>query len=441
MAAHTTDMQAYWLLLIGLLLVLMAFVGSTMDKLPMTPGLIYLLIGYALGPDVLGLIALDPLHNPKLFEVLAEVVVVISLFVVGLKLRITRGDPIWKVPVRLATISMVITIALIALLGVYGFGMPWGVAILLGAILAPTDPVLASDVQVRHADDRDRVRFALTGEGGLNDGTAFPFVMLGLGLLGMHDLGEWGWRWFLVDGLWAVIVGIAIGWSSGLAVGWVVLYLRREFKAGLEWEEFLALGLIAVSYGLATLAYGYGFLAVLAAGLALRRIETVEATLLQPRDDQPLTATPEVKATPTYMVRTVLGFNQSLERIGELIVVLTLGVCISGLELDQQGMLIALLLFIVIRPVATLLGLVGCACDKRELRLISWFGIRGAGSFYYLMYVISAGVASEIADTLLSIVLTVVTISIVAHGISATPLMALKPHVLAEKRHHGTRKS
>jgi len=160
---------------------------------------------------------------------------------------------------------MVIAIALVALLGVYGFGMSWGAAVLLGAILAPTDPVLASDVQVRHADDRDRTRFSLTGEGGLNDGTAFPFVMLGLGLLGLHELGEWGWRWFLADGLWAVAAGIAIGWYCGKAVGWAVLYLRREFNAGLEWEEFLALGLMGVSYGLALLAHSYAFLAVLAA--------------------------------------------------------------------------------------------------------------------------------------------------------------------------------
>ena len=428
-------MHAYWLLLIGLLLVLMAFVGSAMDKLPMTPGLIYLLIGYALGPAVLDLIALDPLREPKALEVLAEAVVVVSLFAVGLKLRVTLGDPIWKVPVRLATVSMAITIALVALAGVFGFGMSWGAAVLLGAILAPTDPVLASDVQVRHADDRDRTRFSLTGEGGLNDGTAFPFVMLGLGLLGLHDLGAWGWHWFWVDGVWAVAAGIAIGWFCGKGVGWAVLYIRREFKAGLEWEEFLALGLIAVSYGLAVFVHGYGFLAVLTAGLALRRIETdLSDRSAPPRDGHPLAAGEHVKATPAYMVRTVLGFNQSLERIGELMVVLVLGVCMSTLEFDRQGMLLALLLFVVIRPLATFLGLVGCRYTLREFRLISWFGIRGAGSFYYLMYVISTDVPADIAGKLLTLVLTVVSISVVAHGISATPLMALKPRARQNKR-------
>lgn len=428
-------MHAYWLLLIGLLLVLMAFVGSAMDKLPMTPGLIYLLIGYALGPAVLDLIALDPLRESRMFEVLAEAVVVVSLFAVGLKLRVTLGDPIWKVPVRLATVSMVITIALVALAGVFAFGMPWGAAVLLGAILAPTDPVLASDVQVRHADDRDRTRFSLTGEGGLNDGTAFPFVMLGLGLLGLHDLGAWGMRWLWVDGLWAVAAGIAIGWFCGKAVGSAVLYIRREFKAGLEWEEFLALGLIAVSYATAVFVHGYGFLAVLTAGLALRAIETdLPDKSAAPRDDHPLAAGEQVKSTPAYMVRTVLGFNQRLERIGELIVVLVLGVCMSTLGLDSQGVLLALLLFVVIRPLATFLGLIGCRYTMREFRLISWFGIRGAGSFYYLMYVISTGVAPAIAEKLLTVVLTVVSISVVVHGISATPLMALKPRARKKQR-------
>lgn len=413
-------MHAYWILLVGLLLVLMAFVGSAMDKLPITPGLIYLLIGYALGPAGFDMIDLNPARHAKTFEVLAEFVVAISLFVVGLKLRVTWGDPIWKVPVRLATISMVIAIALVALLGVYGFGMSWGAAVLLGAILAPTDPVLASDVQVRHADDRDRTRFSLTGEGGLNDGTAFPFVMLGLGLLGLHELGEWGWRWFLADGLWAVAAGIAIGWYCGKAVGWAVLYLRREFNAGLEWEEFLALGLMGVSYGLALLAHSYAFLAVLAAGLALRGVETDQIASPRAAQADGVNATPE-----SYMVRTVLVFNESLERIGELIVMLVLGVCMSTLELDRQGMLVALLLFVVFRPFATLVGLIGCRYSLREFQLISWFGIRGAGSFYYLMFVIAAGVPTVIAEKLLAIVLTVVSISVVVHGISASPLMAL----------------
>jgi NhaP-type Na+/H+ or K+/H+ antiporter len=230
--------------------------------------------------------------------------------------------------------------------------------------------------------------------------------------------------------MWALAAGIVVGWVCGKGVGWAVLYIRREFKAGHEWEEFLALGLIVLSYGVAAFVYGNGFLAVLTAGLALRRIETdLSATKVPPRDDEPLAWGEHVKATPAYMVRTVLGFNQSLERIGELVVVLALGVCMSTLEFDKHGVLLALLLFVVIRPLATWLGLIGCRYTMHEFRLISWFGVRGAGSFYYLMYVIANGAPAAVASELLTIVLTVVSISVVVHGISATPLMKLKPKV------------
>ena len=168
---------------------------------------------------------------------------------------------------------MLVTVALIAGAGVAWLGLPLGAAILLGGILAPTDPVLASDVQVAEPTDRDRLRFALTGEAGLNDGTAFPFVLLGLGLLGLHDLGDSLWRWLAIDVLWAVAAGIGVGAALGTLVGRFVLYLRRTHKEAVGLDNFLALGLIGLAYGLASLAHGYGFLAVFAAGVALRRIE------------------------------------------------------------------------------------------------------------------------------------------------------------------------
>ncbi len=137
---------------------------------------------------------LNPLAHAALLERVVEVAVLISLFSVGLKLGLPLSNRHWLLPLRLAFVSMTRTVALIAAVGVLGLGLPVGSAILLGAILAPTDPVPASAVQVESSGDRDRLRFSLTGEGGLNDGTAFPFVMLGLGLLGLHDLGTGGWR-------------------------------------------------------------------------------------------------------------------------------------------------------------------------------------------------------------------------------------------------------
>lgn len=184
--------------IIGLLLVVMALSATVLKRLPLTTAILYLAVGLVLGPFVSGLIQVDPLEHAALLERFTEVVVLISLFTAGLKLRLPFSDAGWRLPLRLAVLSMSITVGLVTLVGVYGLGLPLGAAVLLGAILAPTDPVLASDVQTENPWDRDRLRFSLTGEAGLNDGAAFPFVMLGLGLLGLHEIGEDGWRWLAV---------------------------------------------------------------------------------------------------------------------------------------------------------------------------------------------------------------------------------------------------
>ncbi|MCE9639252.1 MAG: cation:proton antiporter, partial [Betaproteobacteria bacterium] len=400
--------------------------GSAVDRLPLSPGLIYLLIGVALGPAGLGIVTLDPMSRSPELLLVCEIAVIISLFTVGLKLRTALSDPLWRLPLRLATISMAVVIGAVTLVGYFGFGLPLGGAVLLGAILAPTDPVLASDVQVRHADDRDRSRFALTAEGGFNDGIAFPFVILGLGLMGLGELGPFGVRWIAIDLVWAIAAGLAIGWLCGKAVGHVVLFIRREFREAVGWDDFLALGLIGLTYGLALLVHAYGFLAVLAAGLAMRHIETIA------NDNQEKKVTPSVAKSeepthpataPAHMVKTVLGFNERFERIGELVVVLALGASLSTVSLDHGGLWLALLLFVFIRPLSVLAGLAGAGCSRRELKLMSWFGIRGIGSLYYLMYAIEAGPPTELTEKLVSLVLTVVAASIAVHGISATPVM------------------
>ena len=240
---------------------------------PVDTALLYLVAGAALGPAGGGLLVIDLLHHAVLVERVAEIALLVSLFTAGLKLRLPLSDPQWQLPVRLACGSMALTVGALTLIGVVGLGLPLGAAVLLGAILAPTDPVLASDVQVAHAWDQDRVRFSLTGEAGLNDGTAFPFVLLGLGLLGLHDLGAGGWRWILLDVGWAVGGGLGVGALLGTAVGSLVLYLRSQHKEAVGSDDFLALGLIALAYGVALFMYASGFLAVFAAGLALRRIE------------------------------------------------------------------------------------------------------------------------------------------------------------------------
>jgi NhaP-type Na+/H+ or K+/H+ antiporter len=325
---------------------------------------------------------------------------------------------------------MVVTIGLVAAVGVWLLGLPLGAAVLLGAVLAPTDPVLASDVKVESPFHRDDLRFGLTGEAGLNDGTAFPFVMLGLGLLGLHPLGEGLWRWAAVDLVWAVVAGLGVGTVLGSAIGQLVLYLRRAHREAVGLDDFLALGLIALSYGVALLIHAYGFLAVFAAGLALRRIENKsnlgkapEAVEQAAHAHLPAEAAVNAEHAPAYMVHAVLDFNEQLERIGEVSMVIVLGLVLAGLELPSEALWFVPLLFLGIRPAAVLTTLVGTGASRGQRRLMSWFGIRGIGSLYYLFYALNHGVEEPLARRLVPLVVCVVAVSIVVHGISVTPLL------------------
>jgi NhaP-type Na+/H+ or K+/H+ antiporter len=187
-------MMTAWFVIAGVLLISMALTASLLRRAPLTASMFYLAAGAVLGPSGAGLLRLDAVEDASLLELLTEVVVIISLFTAGLKLRLPLTDRRWRAPVLLATLAMVLTVGSVAAVGVAVLGLSMGAAVLLGALLAPTDPVLASDVQVSDEHDAERVRFGLTGEAGLNDGTAFPFVMLGLGLMGAHELGAYGWR-------------------------------------------------------------------------------------------------------------------------------------------------------------------------------------------------------------------------------------------------------
>lgn len=424
---------AIWALIVGALLIAMALFGTSLRRLPLSTAMLYLGAGVGLGPAGLGLLTPDPVVWSGVLERVAEVAVLISLFSVGLKLGLPLSDRGWRLPVRLALVSMAITVAAIAAIGVFGLGLPVGAAVLLGAILAPTDPVLASDVQVLEAGDRDRLRFSLTGEGGLNDGAAFPFVMLGLGLLGLYDLGAWGWRWFALDVVWSVVAGLAIGAALGTLIGRLVVYLRSRHQESLGYDEFLALGLVALAYGVAVLGHAYGFLAVFAAGLALQRVREQSGKGAKPSQrasDPPTGLAPEELAShadyaSACMKQGMQGFNEQLERVAEVAVVLVVGAMLAYTDLPAGAVWFAPLLFLVVRPVSVWLGLLGAPVSQDQRVMISWFGIRGIGSIYYLMYAINHGLSAVLAEQMVGLTLVMVAISIVLHGISVTPLMNL----------------
>ena len=408
----------------GVLLVVMTLSSSFISRLPLSAAMLYLVVGMAIGPWGWGLVKLDAFKNVGMLERLTEVAVLISLFTAGMKLELPLKDRRWRIPVQLATVSMLVTVAAITALGVWLLDLPLGAAVLLGAILAPTDPVLASDVQVTDPGDRDRLRFGLTGEGGLNDGTAFPLVVLGLGLLGLHELGEYGWRWWTVDVLWAVAGGLGLGYFLGTVVGRAILYLRVRHREALGSDEFIALGLIALTYGLALASLTYGFLAVFAAGLALRRVDEPAplptASAASTGTTQPDTPT---TAAPVQMMRAVQRFNSQLESFAEVGIVLAVGVLLATVKFRMEVLWFVPVLFLVIRPLSVGAALLGTPVTGAQRWLMGWFGIRGIGSLYYLLYAISHGIKPALAQELLSITLAVVVASVIAHGVSVTPLM------------------
>jgi sodium/hydrogen antiporter len=426
---------AIWSVVIGLLLIFLALSGTVLSRLPLSTAMLYLGVGALVSPWGLDLVRFEIAQHTVLLERLTEVVVLVSLFTAGLKLSPGLKDRSWVLPLRLALVSMVVTVLAVALIAYMFLGLPAGACILLGGILAPTDPVLASDVQVNHPGDRDRLRFALTAEGGLNDGTAMPFVLLGLGLLGLHEFGELGWRWLLVDGVWSSLAGLGCGALMGLAIGKLVLYLRREHQEAVGLDDFLAMGLIALSYGAALLVNGNGFLAVFAAGVALRYLEQSQGggpgsrRAAEQADAHPEQSVADAMAVdpqhaPAFMAQAVLGYNEQLERIGELAVVIAIGALLWSVQWSGPVWWFAPLLLLVIRPLAVSFGLLRSPSSSGQRWLIGWFGIRGVGSLFYLTYAINRGVSGEMASQLTALTVSAIVASIIVHGISVTPMMA-----------------
>jgi NhaP-type Na+/H+ or K+/H+ antiporter len=419
-----------WYLIVGALLISMGMMESVLQRLPLSPAMFYLPIGYALGPAGAGLLDIDPGRHAGVLTIVTEIALLISLFTVGLKMRVPLSDRIWWLPVRLGLVAMLATILLLTLLGVYFLKLPLGAAILLAAILAPTDPILASDVQVKDVGDRDRIRFSLSGEGGLNDGTTFPFVMFGLALLAVPEAQSYGGSMAIPRALWGVTAGLGAGWLMGWAVGRLVVHLRHHYQFALGMEEFLTLGLIALSYGAASLVHGIGFMAVFATGVAVRRIEFKASGAQQPQavlrpvsdgDEEGVATDP--KTAPAYMTEMVLGFNQQLEHIAEFVMVLLLGALLSNYGFSAEGAVVAAVLFLLIRPASVSVALLGLHRTPLQYGLMSWFGIRGIGSIYYLMYCLQYEWLPQQTARIVSLVVTVVAISVVVHGISSTPLM------------------
>ncbi len=415
---------AVWSLFIGGLMVTMVLAGTLLGRLPLSSAMVYLALGWLLGPDAMNVLRPDPFRHAALLEILAEVAVLISLFAVGMQLGVPLRDRRWRLPARLAIGSMVLMVAMVAVVGVWLLDLPLGAAVLLGAILAPTDPVLASGVRSEPGSRPDRLGFSLAGEGGLNDGTAFPFVMLGLGLLGLHELGPGLARWWSVSLLWATVGGVAIGAALGTAAGRLVVHLRSRHGHASGLDEFLGLGLIGMAYGLAQVSLASGFLAVFAAGLALQRVRELPVEPVPPEPGDRPGADGDPRSRHAGDMRdSVQSFNEQLEKVAELALVLMVGAMLSYAPLPPAVWWFVPLLLLVLRPLSVLAAVPGEDLSRPQQTMLAWFGIRGIGSVFYLLFALRHGVAEPIAQTLVSLTLWTVATSIVVHGITAQPLM------------------
>ena len=396
--------------LIGVGALLAGILPRLVERRPLSMPIAFLALGLLVFGLPLGLPEADPLAHPTLTEHLTEVGVIVALMGAGLKIDRPLGWRRWSSTWRLLAIAMPLTIASVAVLGWWWAGLVPAAALLLGGALAPTDPVLASDVQVGEPtdeeDSEDEVRFALTSEAGLNDGLAFPFIYAAIAMATVGAApGGWLGDWVLQDVLYKGVVGVVGGLLIGRMLGKLFFRARLDvLRLAHHSEGFLALAATLLAYGAVEVAGGYGFLAVFVAARAIRAAER------------------------SHEYHQVLhDFAEQTERLLTVLLLLLLGgAVVSGLlaPLTWPAALVGLALIFVIRPLTGWLSLRGAPGYRAEHWVIAAFGIRGIGSFYYLAYAVTHAPFQR-AELLWATVGFVVIVSVVLHGVLATPVMQL----------------
>jgi sodium/hydrogen antiporter len=400
--------------LVGLAALVAAWVPAYTARRPLSLPVVLVGLGGALFAVPLGFVEPDPRAHLFFTERFTEFGVIVALMGAGLKIDRPFHWRTWATTWRMLGIAMPLTIALTATAGAAIGGLPAVTALLLGAVLAPTDPVLASDVQVGEPtldeeiapEAEQEVRFALTSEGGLNDALAFPFVYAAV-RIAEHGWSPGGWlpQWTLWDLLGRIAIGLAVGWGIGRVLGVVSFRPPGPLSALAETPQgFVAIAATLLAYGVTEVLHGYGFLAVFVAAVALRDAE--------PRHD---------------FHGAMHTFIEQLENL--LVVALLLlfgGALVTGVlaDLTWRGALVAVLLVVVIRPLSGQLSLLRSGLPRADRWAIAFFGIRGFGSVYYLAYALRSSEFAA-ASTVWAIVALAMLVSIAAHGITATPAMSV----------------
>lgn len=392
------------LTLMGLAFLGAAWLPRLVDDAPLSFPILYVLAGMLLFTLPLNSILPNPLESGYFTERFTELIVIIALTGAGLKLSRPIGWKGWALTWRLLAIGMPLCIAAVALLGWWALGLAPASAVLLGAVLAPTDPVLASDVQVGapHEEKEGEVRFALTSEAGLNDGLAFPFTNLAIAMAAAGTgTSAWLLDWFLVDVLYKLVVGTL----TGLGIGYVLAYLFFRVAANhtrSARDGFVVLAITFLAYGATEFLHGYDFLAVFIAALVMRQYERNHSYHEQLHD-----------------------FSEAIERLLMTLMLILFGGLIAGgllAGLTWQAALVGFAIVLVLRPLTGFLSLLRLDRPRRELFAVSFFGIRGIGSLYYLAYALNHE-GFDNFGLLWSTVSFVILVSMITHGASATWVM------------------
>jgi len=354
-----------------------------------------------------------------LTEYATELIVIISLMTVGLAIDRPFSWKYWKQVLPLLLLTMPLCIAGVAWLGWSWLGLSPAAAVLLGACLSPTDPVLATAVQVGPPgdDERNDVRFNLSAEAGFNDSLAFPFVYLAIALSTYGSPGEWFGKWIAVDVLWRVCAGAATGWLVGRGAAYLVFGKLAERRDGEKKprhageEGLVVISLLLTAYGLAELVEGYGFLSVFIGAVTIKQFGAKDG-----------------------IHRRTHNFIDQIERVTLVIILLCFGSLLaSGVlgYLTLPGALLALVFLLVIRPVAGALAVSRSGLHQPAVWAVGFLGVRGIGSFYYLAYGQHHGDFQELGSLWATVAFTVL-LSIVIHGIAAPRILR---HLEGKKAH------
>ena len=386
------------LAVIGVIVILARWLPRLVSKREPAAAPLMILFGAGAALLIPGLPTMpDPRQVPLPWELLSELTVIVALFGAGMRIDSLRPWRRWIPTARMLAIAMPLTILAVALLGVGVAGLTAAGAILLGAVLAPTDPVLASDVQVGppHQGEEPPVRFTLTTEAGLNDGLAFPFVYLGL-IVAAEGLnpGAWALDWVLRDIIYRIVLGVAMGWLGGRALGYILFKVPEGAVLAETGSGVIALAGVLLCYGSTELIEGYGFIAVAVLGLTLRRIKEEHR-----------------------FHRELHDFSESIEHALTALLLIALGSVLPVLfnDLTWTHFVVALVLLLVIRPLSGWIALLRTDMTHRERAVVSVYGVRGVGSIYYLCY---AGSHMEFINegALWSLIALVILLSTILHG-------------------------